>query len=93
MRNGGYQLIDLLDRNLDPTGHAPAVIEGIYDKIERSYRKPILLTGVTIDKVEKHDAFVTVQVAVGGSYHLIYGSNYIEISKQDEVTFHKGMPQ
>lgn len=47
--NGGYIIISLNDEN-------------IYEKIERNLYKPILLTDIVIDEIEKNDVFTTAYV-------------------------------
>ena len=47
--NGGYAIISLND-------------EDIYEKIERNLYKPILLTDIVINGVEKNDVFTTAYV-------------------------------
>lgn len=47
--NGGYVIISLND-------------EFIYDKIERNLYKPILLTDIVINGIEKNDVFTTAYV-------------------------------
>ena len=48
--NGGYVIISLNDDN-------------IYEKIERNLYKPILLTDIVINGIEKNDVFTTAYVA------------------------------
>ena len=47
--NGGYVIISLND-------------EDIYEKIERNLYKPILLTDIVINGIEKNDVFTTAYV-------------------------------
>ena len=54
---GGYKMIDLQDVNL--TNNDSYIIKGIYDSIESNYRKPLLLTGLIVDSIEKTDRYVT----------------------------------
>ena len=69
MTKGGYQIIDLQNKEL--TLGVGMVYEGIYEKIE-STRKAILLSGLNIEEVgEMRDFFPMVRV-VGSSYKLIY---------------------
>ena len=56
MAKGGYQIIDLENRNL--LSGQPTKYDGIYDIIE-STKSAILLTNITVDGVEMHDSFVT----------------------------------
>lgn len=80
---GGYKIIDLKDTSLT---EEPVKIDGIYDKIENSYRKPLLLSGIVIDGVEKNDAFIYVNV-VGNTFTIdIYGGTII-VTSEDEVNY------
>lgn len=55
MRVGGYQIVDLGNRNFLP--NVGQVFDGIYETIEGT-RKPILVSGIQINGVELHDTFV-----------------------------------
>lgn len=72
MKIGGYQIIDLENRNFTPG--VGQVFNGIYEKIEGT-RKPILVSGIRISGVELHDTYVdfvlqgsafTTKVSLGG---------------------------
>ena len=54
MLKGGYQIIDLENKNHDL--NVGVVHQGIYDKIEGT-RKAILLSGLVFDSTEAHDCF------------------------------------
>lgn len=84
MKNGGYKIIDLKDTNL--TTSASATLSGIYEAIESNYRKPILLSGIVINGVEKADAFVTVNVS-NSNFVIsnLYGMN-LTITDEDAIT-------
>lgn len=64
MIKGGYQIIDLENRNL--TSQVGMTYEGIYDKIEGT-RKPVLVSGIKISDVEYRDMWVNFSV-VGDSF-------------------------
>lgn len=83
MRKGGYQIIDLHDTNFTP-GTA-MMIDGIHDKIEASYRKPILLSGLTVSGVEKPDTFVEMSVNESAYETTAFGYK-IKIENTDAVT-------
>lgn len=83
MKNGGYKIIDLKDVSLNGTAKK---VEGIHDEIENSYRKPILLSGITIDGVEKNDAFVAPTVSSGSYLFKVYGGT-ITVTSEDMVSF------
>ena len=83
MRNGGYKIINLKD--VDITSTAKKVV-GIHDDIENSFRKPLLLSGITINGAEKNDAFVAPTVSSGSYLFKVYGGT-ITITSQDMVSF------
>lgn len=58
MRKGGYKIIDLKDNNFT-VGGSSITIPGIYEAIENSHRKAILLSGIVIGGIERNDRFVT----------------------------------
>lgn len=65
MIKGGYKIVDLKDT--DFTVGTEAAIVGIHDAIESNYRKPILLSGITIASAKYNDTFVNF-VLSGTSY-------------------------
>ena len=83
MRNGGYKIINLADVSLNGTAKK---VEGVHAAIEHSYRKPLLLSGIVIDGVEKNDAFVAPTVSSGSYVIKVYGGT-ITITSQDMVSF------
>ena len=60
---GGYKIVSL--NGLDLVGESLA-IAGLYDKLAKSYDKPILVTGIVIDGEKKKNAFVQVEVLDDG---------------------------
>lgn len=82
MLKGGYQIIDLKNKELE--SGVGMVFDGIYDKIEGT-RKAILISGLNVGGTEYHDTFV--ELAVNGSNYegTIYGKT-ITISDVDVVT-------
>lgn len=64
MLKGGYQIIDLEDKNHELG--VGMVHEGIYDKIEGT-RKAILLSGLKFEGSELHDVFAFPTVS-GSSF-------------------------
>lgn len=82
MKIGGYQIIDLGNKSLTTTA---VTIDGIYELIEGT-RKTILLTGVNIGAVEKHDLFAEVNVSSDDFVIHAYGGT-ITITDDDEVTY------
>ena len=90
MFKGGYKLIDLRDNNITVGGDAVTIV-GIYASIEHNYRKPTVLTGLTVGGVEKEDTFVNFEhgentysglLAMPESDKLLY----ISVTNEDAVT-------
>lgn len=81
---GGYIIVSLASLDIASSG-ATKEVKGIYEKLEGSYGKPILLTDIVVDGVEKHDIFVMAEV-VGTNYVIngVYGKQ-INITQGDYV--------
>lgn len=79
----GYQIIDFKDINL-VVGTA-STIKGVYSKIEKNYRKPILIVGITIAGVEKASVFKELIPGTNKYTGTLYGYN-LEITSADKVT-------
>lgn len=79
---GGYQIVDFDDVNITADG---ATITGIYDSIEGSYRKALLVEGVTLEGVEKRACFVDCEAGEGNFNFSAYGKTFT-ISNDDKVT-------
>lgn len=85
MLETGIQVLDLKDIDLEPDAETAAVIKGAYETIEGT-RKAILVTGLVIDGVEQHSAFLVFTVD-SGNYVAMIGNSYIlTITDDDEVT-------
>lgn len=84
MIKGGYKIIDFKDTPLT-TGGGATTIAGIYDSIEGSYRKPLLLSGLTIDSTEHNDVYATATVSGSNFVFTVYGKT-ITITDADAVT-------
>ena len=78
---GGYKIIDLKNKSVTTTG---VTVDGIYKEIEGSYRKPLLLTHIVINGVEKNDAFVNVVIQATIYKFSLYGYSW-EINSADLV--------
>ena len=78
---GGYKIIDLKNKSITTTG---VTVDGIYEEIEGSYRKPLLLTHIVINGVEKNDAFVNVVIQASIYKFSLYGYSW-EINSADLV--------
>lgn len=84
MLKGGYKIIDFQDVNIVTTDGATIV--GVYESIESSHRKALMVSGITLDGVQKPDCFVDCEVADGNYTFTAYGKTFT-ITKEDKVTF------
>lgn len=84
MIKGGYKIIDFNDSPLTTDGEA-VTIEGIYDTVEASYRKPLLLSGLNIDDIERNDVYATPTISGSDFVFTAYGKT-ITITDADAVT-------
>lgn len=82
---GGYKLIDLKDSKFTVGGEG-ITIKGIYNSIENSYNKPLILTGINIGGIEKNDVFVDFAVDSGSYVANISATEKITITNADLVT-------
>lgn len=82
MKIGGYQIIDLQDKEL--VTDTPMQYEGIYDLLE-STRKPVMLCGITIDGNEYHNTYAEFKVNGSQFEATIYGKK-IAVTDLDIVT-------
>ena len=82
---GGYKIIDLMNKNLISDGEA-ITIKGLYESIEHSYRKPLLLSNIVIDGVEKSARYVAFQHALN-EYRVIVDGKMLHINNDDLVTY------
>lgn len=83
MKKGGYIIVDLGDTNI--TTESGATISGVYSAIEGSYRKAVLLSGVTIDGVEKRDCFICPEISNSNYTFTAYGKTFT-ITSADAIT-------
>ncbi len=80
---GGYKIIDLQNQNL--TIDTPITLRGVYESIENSYHKPLLLSGIIIDNIDKNDIYIT-PILDNTNYTLdLYGYN-LTITQDDLIT-------
>lgn len=87
MLKGGYQIINL--DGVDLRTDIGMQYEGLYEKIEGT-RKPIIISGISIDGTEYHDAYVTPKV-IGGSYEFdVYGYHF-RVQDNDVVSVTKSL--
>lgn len=83
MMNGGYKIIDFKDINIDTSDGA--VIAGIYDALENNHRKAIMISGITIDNIQKNDCFIDCSVSDGSYVFNAYGKQFT-VTNEDKVT-------
>ena len=83
MIKGGYKIIDFKDTPFE-TGGA-TMIEGIYDTVEASHRKPLLLSGLNIDGIERNDVYATPTLS-GSNYVFTAHGKTITITDTDAVS-------
>lgn len=81
--NGGYKILDFKDQNI--TAADGGTVVGIFEEIEASHRKAILVSGVTIDGVEQRDTFVDPVVNAGSYTFTAYGKTFT-ITSEDKIT-------
>lgn len=81
---GGYKLIDLKDRKL--TVGDGVTVKGIYNSIENSYNKPLILTGINIGGVERNDVFIYFADDSGSYVANISATEKVTITSADLVT-------
>lgn len=84
MIKGGYKIIDFKNSPLTSGGEA-VTIEGIYDTVEASYRKPLLLSGLKIDGTERNDVYATPTLSGSDYVFTAYGKT-ITITNADAVS-------
>lgn len=82
---GGYKLIDLKESKLT-VGGGGVTVKGIYNSIENSYNKPLILTGINIGGVERNDVFIVFSVDSGNYVANISATEKITITNADLVT-------
>ena len=88
---GGYKIIDLHDVNLVVDG-SPVKIPGVYEAIESNYRKATILSGMTLNGVERPDRWVNFGTGSDGAFHASIGLDtdamilYITVTNEDMVS-------
>lgn len=82
---GGYKLIDLKESKLTVDGDG-VTVKGIYNSIENSYNKPLILTGINIGGIERNDIFIDFAVNSGNYVANISATEKITITNADLVT-------
>lgn len=82
---GGYKLIDLKDNKFTVGGNG-VTVKGIYNSIESSYNKPLILTGINIGGIERNDVFINFSYDSGSYVASISETEKITITNVDLVT-------
>lgn len=82
---GGYKLIDLKGSKIT-VGSEGATVKGIYNSIENSYNKPLILTGINIGGVERNDVFIDFSDDSGSYVANISATEKITVTNADLVT-------
>ena len=82
---GGYKLIDLKDNKLTVGGKG-VTVKGIYNSVENSYNKLLILTGINIGGVERNDVFIDFSDDSGSYVANISATEKITITSADLVT-------
>lgn len=80
---GGYKIIDL--KGVTIASEGGTTVTGIYNDIENNYRKPLLLSGIVIEGVEKADVFITVTTSESNFTFTAYNKTYT-VTNADLVT-------
>lgn len=80
---GGYKIIDFGNTNI--TTESGGTISGIYESIENSYRKALLISNIEIDGVEKNDCIVCAEIADGNYTFTAHGKTFT-IKNDDTIT-------
>lgn len=84
MFKGGYKIIDLKKVPF-VAGGDPVTIAGIYDAVEASYEKPIMLAGLNVGGTEYGAAYVVPAIS-GTSYVFTVHGYTITVQDTDTVT-------
>lgn len=82
---GGYKLVDFKNISIEPDAASATVIAGVYDAIESSYRKPIIITGLVVDDVEHADVWCNL-ISGSGAYTGMIDEYLLTITDDDEIT-------
>lgn len=82
---GGYKLIDLKGNKFTVGGDG-VTVKGVYNSIENSYNKPLILTGINIGGVERNDVFIDFSDDSGSYVANISATEKITITNADLVT-------
>lgn len=73
MLKGGYHIVDFKEKEITSEG---VTILGIYDSLEQSHNKPVLVTGIVLGSVLQGDCFVNAMVANTNYTFTAYGKTF-----------------
>ncbi len=85
MLKGGYRIVDFKSVALT-TGGAAVTIEGVFDSVKNTYKKPTLLSGVIIDDKEYPDEYSVFELDDSVYKCAIHGTTTITVAEGDLVT-------
>lgn len=80
---GGYKIVSLNGNDL-ASGDS-FVVNGLYENLVNSYKKPILVTEIVIDGEKQQDSFAVVKQSDGGYTIDVYGYA-LTVTSEDAVT-------
>lgn len=83
MIKGGYIIADCKD--IDIKTDSGATIPGLHATIEGAHRKAVLLSGVTLDGVEKGNCLVCPEISDGSYTFTAHGKTFT-VTASDAVT-------
>lgn len=93
---GGYKIIDM--KGIDIHADSTTKIEGIYERIEGNYGKPLLFHGLIHNDIDMEDIWLNMLPVPGfymGTFVIREGSNTIQIiiniDSGDNVTISRVM--
>lgn len=86
MRNikGGYKIINF--KGIPLNKESKVTIEGIYDSIKNSYRKPLLFSGVNIEGIIYPDIFIQA-ILTNARYEVTLDNVKIYITSDNGVIY------
>lgn len=76
-------MVDFKNANLSSTA---TTIKGIYNMIEGNYYKPLLLSNLVIDNINKPSIYAEVSVSETNYSFSVYGGT-ITITEEDKVSY------
>ena len=80
---GGYKIVSL--NNNDLASGDSFVVNGLYENLVNSYKKPILVTEIVIDGEKQQDSFAVVKQSDGG-YKIDVYDYALTVTSEDSVS-------